>query len=258
MLILIMNYFFGINNLEFKSEIQIANFQNNGFQLENIKLFRAYISKDKWNYIELQKNKFNKDFFLIKNNEINNSDIFFLAFKENAKDFQTNELKNLNSYTATWPAYRANLKIYRDEAGFSSYQSEYPFSMIIKNGSIMSPISTIANKDAEINYIIIKNIFKYPIIKKFDAYLVDINKKKIEKKYEVKTNFTNLIRLPNDLIRPEIYLFTKDYLGVPIYISLNKKHISCEHTHPPQEYILTNNKFKQITELKNEIRKIIV
>ena len=58
-----MNYFFGINNLEFKSEIQIANFQNNGFQLENIKLFKAYIQNDKWNYIELQKNKFNKDFF---------------------------------------------------------------------------------------------------------------------------------------------------------------------------------------------------
>jgi hypothetical protein len=253
-----MNYFFGINNFEFKSELQIANFQNNGFQLKNIKLFRAYIQNDKWNFNELQKNKINNDFFLVKNNELNNSDIFFLAFDKDIEDLQTNELKDFNSHTATWPAYRANLRIYRDEEGFSSYQSEYPYSMTVKNGSIISPISTIANKDAEKNYIMIKNIFKYPIVKKFDAYLVNIKEKKIEKKYEVKTNFTNLIHLPNDLIKPEIYLFSKDYLGIPIYISLNKKHISCEHTHPPHEYILSNNKFKKITELKNEIAKIVI
>lgn len=252
-----MNYYFGINNLEFNSEIQIANFQNNGHQEDRIKLFKAYIKNNKWNFTQMKKNKINKDFFLIKNHEINNNDIFFLAFNKNMVDFQENEIKNYSSYTSTWPAYRANLKIYINQGGFSSYQSEYPFSMIGKSGSIMSPISLIANNDGERNYIIIRNIFKYPIIKKFRAYLVDIKNKKIKKEYEIQTNSTNLINLPNDMIKSNIYLFTKDYLGIPIYITLKKGHLSFEHTHPPHEYILTDNKFKKITELKNEVSRII-
>ena len=45
-------------------------------------------------------------------------------------------LEKLNSYTESTPAFRANLKIKNQEGGFSSYQSEYPFSMVTKKYNI--------------------------------------------------------------------------------------------------------------------------
>ena len=45
-----------------------------------------------------------------------------------------------------------------------------------------------------------------------------LKKKKIEEKIEIKTNFTNFIELKKSIIKPEIFLVTDKYLGVPIYI----------------------------------------
>ena len=42
-----------------------------------------------------------------------------------------------------------------------------------------------------------------------------------------------------------------------MFVSIKNKHISFEHTHPPHEYILSQNKFKKITELKEEINAIV-
>ena len=42
-----------------------------------------------------------------------------------------------------------------------------------------------------------------------------------------------------------------------MYVSVKNKHVSFEHTHPPHEYILSNNKFKKISDLKKEINEII-
>jgi hypothetical protein len=42
-----------------------------------------------------------------------------------------------------------------------------------------------------------------------------------------------------------------------MYISVHDKHISFEHTHPPHEYILSQNKYKIIKDIKNEINEII-
>ena len=153
--------------------------------------------------------------------------------------------------------FRSNFKIFIKDGGFSSYQSEYPFSMVCKEGSIISSVSSIGNIDAEKNYIIIRNILEEPKEEKFNAYLVDIKEKKIKEKIEIKTNFTNFFELNSFLIKPEIFLITDKFLGVPIYMSIKNKHISFEHTHPPHEYILSKNKFEKITQLKKEIHEII-
>ena len=155
------------------------------------------------------------------------------------------------------PAYRANFKIIIKDGGFSSYQSEYPHSMIRKRGTILSSVNSIANKDAEKNYIFIKNIYEDPIYENFTAYLVNIKNRIIEDKIEIKTNYTNSFELKKSLIKPEIFLVTKNYIGIPIYVSVDKKHVSFEHTHPPHEYILSQNKFKKITDIKNEINEIV-
>ena len=57
-------------------------------------------------------------------------------------------LMDLDNFTSTSPiAFRSNLKLELKDGGFSSYQSEYPFSMTTKKGSIVSPLSTLLNKN---------------------------------------------------------------------------------------------------------------
>ena len=252
-----MNFFFGINNKEFSSEIQIPKFQNRNPNYKDISLYKAKIVDNNWNIEELDNNKNNKNFFLLKNDEISNQDVFFLAEKNNVTLNKYTKLENFNNFTDTAPAFRCNFKIFIKDGGFSSFQSEYPYSMVIKKGSILSSLYSIANKSAKKNYVFIRNIFQYPIETNFDAYFVNIKNKTIEEKIKLKTNYTNCFELNNSLIKPEIYLFTKDYVGVPMYVSVENNHISFEHTHPPHEYILSQNKFELIKKIKNQINEII-
>ena len=252
-----MNFFFGINDKIFKSEIQVPLFRNRVLKPTKLSLFKCFPQNNTWVLEEMFNKKINDYFFIIKNENISSNDIYFLAEKKDLRDFDCKKLKNFNNFTDTSPAYRANFKIYIENGGFSSYQSEYPFSMVTKNGSILSSVSSIANINAEKNYIFIRNIFEKPTQEKFKAYLVDIKNKKIEYEYDLKSNFTNSIEISNKLIKPEIFLVTKKFLGVPIYVSTKNKFISCEHTHPPHEYILSSNKFAKVTELKKEIYEII-
>jgi len=251
-----MNYFFGINNSEFSSELQIPLFQNKNKKPSNLLLYEATIHNNEWKIKQIDNKKINKDFYLLNSKDITNSNIFFLA---SPKDLEAriNKLQNFNKFTETSPAYRANLKIIFKNKGFSSYQSEYPFSMIEKKGSILSSVSSLANINADHNYIFIKNIFVDPIVTVFNVYLVDIIQKKIEEQFEIKTNHTNYFELKKSLIKPEVFLVSKNYIGIPMYVSVKNNHVSFEHTHPPHEYILSNNKFKKISDLKKEINEIV-
>ena len=252
-----MNFFYGINNFHFSSELQIPKFKNRNPFPENIKLYRAYPNNNIWQIEELKNKKINEDFYFLSKEEIKNNHIFFLAYDSNFKNYDRQKLKDFNYFTNSDPAYRANFKIFLNNGGFSSYQSEYPYEMTLKKGTILSSVSSIANKNAEKNYIFIKNIFFKPIHENFNAYLVNINLRKIEDEFVIKTNYTNCFEIKNSLIAPEIFLVTKGFLGVPMYVSTNKKHVSFEHTHPPHEYILSQNKFKKISELKKEVNEII-
>ena len=53
--------------------------------------------------------------------------------------------------------------------------------MATKNGSILNSINSLANTDADKNYIFIKNIFKEPIEEKFPAYVINYKLKKLKK-----------------------------------------------------------------------------
>ena len=251
-----MNYYFGLKNSIFSSEIQIPFFKNKETKPKNILLYKASILNNVWKIEKINNNKISPEFFIIKSNDHSNSDIFFLAHPNEIQNLDINKLTNINDYTETSPAYRANLKIIFKNGGFSSYQSEYPYSMIKKKGSILSSVHSLANIDADSNYIFIKNIYERPIHKIFNCFLVNIKTKKIEEKFEIKTNFTNFIELNKKLIRPEIFLSTKEFLGIPIYASVKNKHVSFEHTHPLHEYVLSKDKFTIIGNLKKEINEI--
>ncbi len=252
-----MNFFFGIRNNMLKSELQVPLFRNRSLKPSKLKLYKCYPKNYKWIIEDLSEKKINDYFYILNNDDISNNDVYFLGHNNLDVNFKGEKLIDFNSFTNTQPEFRANLKIYVDEGGFSSYQSEYPYLMITKKGNILSSINSLANPDAEKNYIILKNIYEKPIEEKFNAYLVNYNTKKIEETFELKTNNTNVIEINNNLIRPEIFLATQKYLGIPMFVSINKKFLSFEHTHPPHEYILSADKFIKVSDLKREINEII-
>ncbi|WP_145596197.1 hypothetical protein [Candidatus Pelagibacter sp. FZCC0015] len=251
-----MNYFFAFKNNILKSELQIPLFKNRSTRPSKLKLFRCYPKNNKWVLEDLSEKKINDYFYILNNDNISNSDVYFLGQDGLDINFKGEKLIDFNSFTNTQPEFRANLKIYIDEGGFSSYQSEYPYSMVVKKGTILSSVSSLANSEAEKNFIIIKNIFEKPIEQNFNAYLVNIRTKKIEEIFELKTNNANFIEINSKLIKPEIFLTTKEYLGIPMFVSIKNKFLSFEHTHPPHEYILSNDKYIKIKDLKKEINEI--
>ena len=130
--------------------------------------------------------------------------------------------------------------------------------MTLKNGNIFSSVSTLLNNEAEENYILFRNIFYKPIVERFKIYFINIKTKKILKIEEAYSNTSNLIFIEKNLINEDVYIFSDSYLGIPIFISKNRNHLSMEHTHPPHHYILSDNKFKIITQIKNEIKNNII
>ena len=252
-----MNFFFGASYGDFKSELQIPVFQNRNPKAKNINLYELYIENEKWKIIDKNKDSLNNDFYLLYDNDLNNDNIFFLASTEDLKSFDHCKLLDLNNFTNTSPDFRANLKIKYKNQGFSSYQSEYPYELIIKEGTTLSQISSLTDTEADKNFIIFKNIFHLPIKKKFKGYFVNYEKKKIIYECELVTNKTNFIEIPSSIIKPEVFFVTKDFLGIPIYLTLKNGHLSLEHSHPPHEYILGQNKFKKVYELKKELNEIV-
>jgi len=102
-----MNYFFGIKNGVFKSEITIPRFQNKGKTDSRYNLYQMKISSNKWVLKKLNDCELNNDFYLIKNDYLDNDKIFFLATDDETKKFDNNTIVNFNDFTDTWPAYRA-------------------------------------------------------------------------------------------------------------------------------------------------------
>jgi len=251
-----MNYFFSIKNKYLKSRLIIPKFQNNSYKNLNYELFSAKIINDKWTISKVITKSVN-DFYILENDKLDNETIFFLAKQsEVAKVNQNNHLKYLNNFTKTEPAFRANLKVYNEYGGYSSYQSDYPFSMITKKGNILSPISSLTNLKADKNTIFFRNIFHEPIKRKFYCFFIDLSKDEIVNSIELYTNQTNEINIENKYINPNIFFFTKNFLGIPIFASFKDNHISLEHTHPQQEYVLDEDKYKVVKKIKDKVNEL--
>ena len=254
-----MNYFFCIKSLDFNCRLTIPKFQNNGNLNKNNLLFQAKIKNNKW---QIQKTKCteNKEFFFLNEDNCDNETIFFIA-KDNEieKYYETgfSKLLKLNNFTETQPAFRSNLRIYNKAGGFSSYQSEYPFRMIERKSTILSPLNSLLNTDADYNKVFIKNIYQFPINDKIDVYFINYNLKKILKKVTAYTNLTNEINIEKELIRSDVFLYMKPFGGVPLFVSVKNNHISFEHTHPPHEYIVSHDKFIKVQELKEKFEEIL-
>ena len=77
-----MNYFFGIKNIEFESELQIPLFQNRNPKIENISLFKATIEKNSWKIVEVNNSRNLDNFYIVNSYEIDNESIFFYHIKK--------------------------------------------------------------------------------------------------------------------------------------------------------------------------------
>ena len=201
-----MNYFFGTNNNIFKSKLTIPKFQNRSPDTnKDIQLFKCYPDNNEWRVEEIYKNidsNFKNNFFILNNLEIRDNEIYFLATKNDLLKFDKYKLEDYNDFTNTIPSFRANLKIFfsdKNKLGFSSFQSEYPFRMIKIKGSILSSVSSISNKEADKNYILFKNIYEKPVQYIFNGYLVDIKQKIILENYKLKTNYSNLLLISQNI-----------------------------------------------------------
>ena len=253
-----MNFFFGLKNTLFSSELVVPRFQNCGKTRNYYSLFSAEIDKGKWLIKSISENH-DEDFFYVNNKIIDSHKIFFISNENETslmKKKNFTELVNLNNFTNTNPEYRANFKIKNQKGGYSSYQSDYPYEMTKINGNIISSLFSLTNKDADKNYIILRNIFYKPLIEKFKAFIVNLKTKKILDKVTLKTNYTNIIEIKKSFLNEDYYLFTKSYVGIPIFLFSKNNHLSLEHTLPLTSYVLSSNKYKLVSDIKRELNDI--
>ena len=251
-----MSFFFGFNFNNFKSSITIPRFQNFGKRNSELVIYSYEINRGKWKITKVNCD-FDQNFYYLTENNIDNKKIFFLATHDEIVNYNYNILQKFNDFTITNPAFRCNLKVTNSNDGFSSYQSEYPFGMTSKNGTIISSLFALTNQFSDNNYVIFRNIFHEPIEILFDMYVVDMKNNSVEEKFTLSTNQTSLIKLNKNLIKDDYYLVSEKFIGIPVYLSEKNNHLSFEHTHPPHEYIQTMDRFKQVNKLKKQALDII-
>ena len=251
----LMNFFFSIENSQFEPKLTIPKFQNrNQEYFINRSLYSAEIINDEW-LIDIVNCPEDENFFYLDKMNLSNKKIFFISKESTVKN--STELKrsliDLDNFTDTDPAYRSNMQIELINGGFSSYQAEYPFSLADKRSDILSNTYLLTNKFAEKNYLFFKNIYVEPVNYEATGFMIDLKKEKILRKISLLSNTTNIIPLLDGDLGKDIYFFSKGMSGIPIFVSEKNGHLSMEHTHPPHLYLLGNEKFKIVNQLKKKI-----
>jgi len=253
-----MNFFFAINFNSCKNFITVPKFTSEGTKLKDTSLFSAKINKGKWQ-VRKQLCKEDEKFFYLDVLPQDLDSVFFLNNRNFCKKNQelfVHELRKFYNIKSNF-TFRANLKIRDIQRNSSSYQSEYPFEMINKKGSILSTISSLINEESY-NFIIFKQIYYLPIIKPFEIFLVDLKTEKILTKATFYTNRTNILNIPKMKNYKNCCFYSDGFLGIPIFISYgNRNGMSMEHSHPPHLYLQSSNKFELIANLKNKVKKIV-
>jgi hypothetical protein len=253
-----MNLFFFTKTIGVECSLQIPRFKNDGTFDLNYKLFCADIVDNKWS-IKESNCRYDNNFYYVTCDESNYDTVYFLAkFDEIRKFIKSNILNNYNDYTDTTPEFRASLILTNEKNGFSSYQSEYPYSMVNRKGSLITSASILSNYKAVRNIIFIKNIYYKPEKIKFPLYLVDLKLGTIIKHYNLLTNTTQAIDIDVDLNNNNLYFVSKNYLGIPIFLSEDETgQLSFEHTHPPHENTAGEFKIENVKNYRNKFNKIV-
>ena len=249
-----MNFFFSTTTKNYRTKLVIPKFQNSGKIDRKIKLFEANIINDSWCVSECLHSVETENFWYLEfQREIDS--IFFLAYEDKCKKIhKNNRLFNIDKFTNTNPDFRANLLVENKLGGFSSYQSEYPFRMTQKLGVFYTECGLLTNNKALRIGLFIRNIYERPIIEEKELFLYNTRDNLIVEKFTINLNKTNYIDLTD--FKDELnysFLIAKQFLGIPIYLlEYEDGSLSFEHTHPPHESILGNNRYKIVNQLKEK------
>jgi len=126
---------------------------------------------------------------------------------------------------------------------FSSYQGEFPHQMSCFKGSFLTFDPLMKSQNSSI---------------KTKMILINIHTKKLNKKeiftLNMANSLSNKIILSKDYVHnsacivdiqsfndEELCFYSKDTLGIPIFISYDEdRYLSVEHNHPPSEYFYNN------------------
>lgn len=246
-----MNFFFSTLAKNITSKLTIPKFQNSGNRNEGLQLYTAEIIDNCW-YIYSPKKCIETDHFYYVEN-LDNHSIFFFGNDEGIRKIKDrNELLNIEKFTDTIPDFRSNLLIKNKAGGFSSYQSEYPFRMTKSQGSLYSDCGLLVSPLASRVGVFIRNIHYLPINDAKDIFLYSNTSKSVLQKFQVKLNQTTFIDLSD--WKEELshcYLYGDGFLGIPIYmVEYRDGSLSFEHTHPPHEALLGDDRYERVATLK--------
>ena len=246
-----MNYFFLLKNdiPNIYSEVDIVNFSpskvfSQSKSKDSILHYfysngKEWIFKDICNLPKDETITINEKYF---DKNLKNKAIFFSI--NSKKIISQKNLKN-EKYHISKIAWRANIKL-KNQNHYTSYQGEYPGSMINKNISLVSCSPMIQNNLNIKNFFYLVNLFHLPEENNFKIKILNSKKEEL-KLLNCKTNNINFFNL-NDLdikLIENMYIFQSDEGGgIPLYFSFDERgQMSLEHTHPPTEYVLHGNRF---------------
>jgi len=135
---------------------------------------------------------------------------------------------------------------FKKGTAFSSYQGEFPFQMSQIKGSFLTfdPLIHSQNNSIKTKMVFI-NIHSSKLLEKklFTLNVANSLTKELflSKEYVHNSSCTVDIK---PLDNEEVCFYSKNTLGIPIFISFDSKgYLSVEHNHPPSEYFF-NNKIK--------------
>lgn len=243
-----MNYYFFLkSNFEnILSSIDLCNFSPTNLLKKDtnqtLYVYSFFTNGKVWNYILLdsidrnhaKRLNYEKIYPIIKHEPF-----IFLSYK---KINSLSEIFNYSDQFISLPAWRANIRL-SSESSSCSYQGEYPH--VLTNKASLVSCSPLFNKKSN-NFFSLINIQKNPQIIKKKIDVLDLRKKKIGE-FNVFTNKVNMIDLKDyvEFGEDNFYIFKSDEIGgVPVYLTFSKdlSRLSCEHTHPPVEYLLEGNR----------------
>lgn len=256
-----MSYFFGYHDAQYDCKLTIPKFANRSNLPQAVRLYSATTNGEQWQVTEAVVEE-TREFFIITGDSFTHTLYFLARPNEIARAVQANQnsLHPVNKLTERSPAYRANFRIMNHQGAFSSYQSEYPFRMMRsaqKTYGITSTISTLTNPRGE-NSVLFANFSATPCIREQPAYFIDAAKRTVLAQATITTNTVSRISIPTQLLaNPHCTFYCPHTMGIPIYLAETSGHLSVEHTHPPHEYILDQERFKIVGQLKKELYEIV-
>ena len=250
-----MNFFFFAKIFNLSNTLTVPKFQNSGRIINNKELFQADIIDGRWTISMPKIINTHELFWSVSMNDCNRNSIYFIATDKGVSEIlRKQQLLNVDDFTETVPDFRANLMIENENNGFSSYQSEYPFAMTTKLGTLYADCGVLTSEFCKRVGVVVRNIHHKPITEARELILYNNKSNKILKTYPIYLNestFIDLTEFKTELIN--CLIFARNFLGIPIFfVEYIDGSLSFEHTHPPHESIAGSDRYELVNKVKNE------